>query len=333
MLEQNLINFYKVSPGGNTTVLLNTAQVKPELRPAWSNIVMNPLHLGAEQVGFIDWPVACPEEWAKSTNLKFAENTNETAPKNISSPNKQNLPSLNMMGGEFCGNACRAYAAILAAEAGKPLPWRGKIAASGIEEPLSCFVSSYQGQLDSAIKVPLSAQISIEPFEGGALVRLPGITHILLPGNEENHLEMPEDLKKCAFNWKRKLNLLEEPAVGCVWFDFNKQAANMLPLVWVRSTNSYCLETACGSGAMALGLYIGTVINQESCGQPKVKPSAKEEAGIHSTPYSGCSNFYRINQPSGEALWLAYNSSQGKMPEYVWLGGPCRIIARGKTII
>ena len=308
MLEQNLIKFYKVSPGGNTTILLDTTQVKPELRPAWSNIVMNPLHLGAEQVGFIDWP----------NELEAFD---------------QSLPRLDMMGGEFCGNACRSYAAVLALELGKPLPWRGKIATSGIETPVPCFVNAHQGQLDSAINVPLLNQISIEPFEGGALVRLPGITHILLPGNEDHHLEMVEDLKKCALNWKRKLNLLNEPAVGCIWFDFNKQAANMLPLVWVRSTNSYCLETACGSGAIALALYLGTIVGQKSCALPSANPNPKKEADIHSAPYSGCSNFYSITQPSNEILWVAYNLSQNKMPEHVWLGGPCRIIARGETII
>ena len=344
MLEQTWIKFYKVSPGGNTTILLDATQVQPEFRPACSNIVMHSLHLEAEQVGFIDWPEKTEEleKFNKSTNPNKSAWASE---KNTSFAHSQNLPRLSMMGGEFCGNACRSYAGVLALESGKPLPWRGEISTSGIKTPLSCFVQYYQGQIDAAINVPLSSQVSIEPFEGGALVRLPGITHILLPGNEDHHLEMTEDLKKCALNWKRKLNLLAEPAVGCIWFDFTKQGANMLPLVWVRDTNSYCFETACGSGAIALALYIGTIICQKNCGLPNEKPaenpmgklaekpSTKTETGIHSTPYSGCSNFYRIMQPSGENLWVAYNLSQGKMPEQVWMGGPCRVIARGETVI
>ena len=395
MLEQTWIKFYKISPGGNTTILLDTTQVTPEFRPACSNIVMNSLHLEAEQVGFIDWPnekekntklnipsnlnnlndphepnapadlagpaglagpvglagLAGSSDVGESGNLGNSDNSGKSdnsdnsgksdnsgnsgnlGEKNISFSCAQQLPALNMMGGEFCGNACRSYASVLALTSGKPLPWRGEIATSGIDTPISCFVQQHQGQLDSAINVPLSSDVSIEPFEGGALVRLPGITHILLPGNEDHHLEITDDLKKCALNWKRKLNLLNEPAVGCIWFDFCKQSANMLPLVWVRNTNSYCFETACGSGAIALGLYLGTVVKQKNCGQPDTKLDPKKGSGVHSSPYSGCSHFYHIMQPSGQALWVAYNLNQAKMPAHVWLGGPCRIIARGETVI
>lgn len=342
MLEQTWIKFYKVSPGGNTTILLDATGLEPDLRPALANTAMNPLHLSAEQVGFIDWP----DKITKANTPGKTKKSVHPASLKLEKPKKNNtsfatvtgfLPNLNMMGGEFCANACRSYAAVLALEADKPFPWRGEISSSGIKNPVSCFVQECNGQLDSAITVPLFNQVSIEPFEGGALVRLPGITHILLPGNNEQHVEMLQDLKTCANNWKRKFNLINEPAVGCIWFDLTKAGASMLPLVWVRDTDSYCLETACGSGAMALGLYMGTALNQPSygpsCGAICELPELKSGAGVYSPPYSGCSNFYRIQQPSGETLWVAYNYSHEQMPNYIWLGGPCQIIAKGKTII
>ena len=335
MLEQTWIKFYKVSPGGNTTILLDATGVEPGLRPALANIAMNPLHLSAEQVGFIDWPRKTTKGKTKKTVPSPTSLTLEKPKQNNPSLSSvaEPLPSLNMMGGEFCANACRSYAAVLALEADKPFPWRGEISSSGIKNPVSCFVQEYNGQLDSAITVPLSNQVSIDPFEGGALVRLPGITHILLPGSDEQHSEMLQDLKACANNWKRKFNLTSEPAVGCIWYNLTKKGASMLPLVWVRDTDSYCLETACGSGAMALGLYLGTALNQSGCEPSCELPKLKTGAGVYSPSYSGCSNFYRIQQPSGDALWVAYNYSHEQMPDYIWLGGPCQIIAKGETII
>ena len=48
--------FYKVSPGGNTTILLDSSQVHPLGRAEAANKLMNSLSLGGEQVGFIGWP-------------------------------------------------------------------------------------------------------------------------------------------------------------------------------------------------------------------------------------------------------------------------------------
>ena len=304
--------FYKVSPGGNTTILLDSSQVQPRRRAEAANKLMDNLSLGGEQVGFIGWP--------------GSESAGES-------------PALSMMGGEFCVNALRAYAAALAFEAGQET-WRGRIASSGIDGGINAYVTGGGEDVDAAVEVPVGKGCAIRPLPGGdgketcqgAIVELPGITHIVLPGNPEyevSSFEMDRDLIRSAENWRHAPGLAESPAVGCIWFYLKKDQLSMQPLVWVRETDSSCFETSCGSGALALAIYLGAACGQKSCGvanDPVVE-------GVYSPPYASYTNFYRIMQPSGQPLWVSYSAAANALPESAWLGGPCGIVARGEVNI
>ena len=312
MNADNWTRFYKISPGGNTTILLDSFQVQPRCRAEVANKLMGNLSLGGEQVGFIGWP--------------GSESAGES-------------PTLSMMGGEFCVNALRAYAAALAFETGQTT-WRGSIASSGADGLINAYVTGGGKDVDAAIEVPLGKGCAVRPLPGddgkeacqGAIVELPGITHIVLPGNpdyEVSSLEMDRDLIRSAENWRRAPGLAESPAVGCIWFYFKKDQLSMQPLVWVRETDSCCFETSCGSGALALALYLGAACGQKSCGAAD-DPVAE---GVYSPPYASYTNFYRIMQPSGQALWVSYSAAADALPKSAWLGGPCEIIARGEVNI
>ena len=312
MNADNWTRFYKISPGGNTTILLDSFQVQPRCRAEVANKLMGNLSLGGEQVGFIGWP--------------GSESAGES-------------PTLSMMGGEFCVNALRAYAAALAFETGQTT-WRGSIASSGADGLINAYVTGGGKDVDAAIEVPLGKGCAVRPLPGddgkeacqGAIVELPGITHIVLPGNpdyEVSSFEMDRDLIRSAENWRRAPGLAESPAVGCIWFYFKKDQLSMQPLVWVRETDSCCFETSCGSGALALALYLGAACGQKSCGAAD-DPVAE---GVHSPPYASYTNFYRIMQPSGQALWVSYSAAADALPKSAWLGGPCEIIARGEVNI
>ena len=67
------LRFYKISPGGNATILI-LDPVAPEDRAPLARLLLDTNHIHAEQVGYL--------------NL-------EARP-----------VRLDMMGGEFCGNAC-----------------------------------------------------------------------------------------------------------------------------------------------------------------------------------------------------------------------------------
>lgn len=377
MTKRTWVNFYKIIPGGNPTLLFDAAGVSPKDRVAVANLAMSDMHLGAEQAGFITWP-------------DFLALQNYGPAQNCALP-KLDLPKLDMMGGEFCGNAARAYAAALALEVAqqglrqklgklleakqaveqnkdelalsKVLPdplnafaanfdqqeaiplknFSGQLMCSGLADPISFFVQALDltsgatpdlascVKMDAAIEMPLGAGCQIEPLDnGGALVSLPGISHILLPGHlYPDRASLPE-LANLAKNWRSELDLEQESGVGCIWFDFAGQQTTMRPLVYVKATNSLCLETACGSGAVALALFMGLHLKKQSSFAPFAPefclPSQRP-------PYADCAHAYALTQPSNEKLWVAYNCEKGRLPQTVWLGGPCRIAGKGSACL
>ncbi|MDR2076078.1 MAG: hypothetical protein LBP61_03985, partial [Desulfovibrio sp.] len=116
--------FAKILPGGNTTILLPDCGLEQKELSRLSALLMNRLHLGAEQVG--------------------ALSTGGT------------LPHLQMMGGEFCVNATRS-AALLLARAGRLRPvgeencLGGQITVSGSLAPVDILVNAEEAPLLKAL--------------------------------------------------------------------------------------------------------------------------------------------------------------------------------------
>ena len=108
-----VLPFTKYSPCGNTTILVRESSLSPADRARVAAEIIAPGHLEAEQAGYVD--TAAP------------------------------VPRLDMMGGEFCVNATRAFAALLAEE-GKLSPESGGlggiVSVSGMPERLRVRVSS-----------------------------------------------------------------------------------------------------------------------------------------------------------------------------------------------
>lgn len=102
-----VLPFTKYSPCGNTTILVRESSLSPADRARVAAEIIAPGHLEAEQAGYVD--TAAP------------------------------VPRLDMMGGEFCVNATRAFAALLAEE-GKLSPESGGlggiVSVSGMPERL-----------------------------------------------------------------------------------------------------------------------------------------------------------------------------------------------------
>lgn len=214
--------FHKLSPGGNPTILvMGSDNIDPMFRPRIASSLMDPLHLHAEQVGFV--------------TLSSAR------------------PRLEMMGGEFCGNACRCLAALLAMETGQDGEW--EIDASGVERPLKVRALRHGTMLEAWSDVPVgtSASCITEVNPGIHRVDLDGITHLLL--DAERHL-LPEDFSEASLWLRDEFELNDLPAVGCIWHMEEDGKHAIFPSVWVRDTDTTHLETACGSGTMALAQLI-----------------------------------------------------------------------------
>jgi hypothetical protein len=123
-------SFSKLIPGGNPTIILHEPALSPAALAALSSRLMQPLHIGGEQVGAL----YCPDTDKPSS-----------------------LPRLRMMGGEFCVNATRAAALLLARQgclakvhsSGVPV-WGGSLLVSGMEQPALILVSRDEEALSRA---------------------------------------------------------------------------------------------------------------------------------------------------------------------------------------
>jgi hypothetical protein len=65
----------------------------------------------------------------------------------------------------------------------------------------------------------------------------------------------PGDFAGVAEGIRARFDVVAE-AVGCIWYRVNPSCA-IKPVVWVRSTASTHFETGCGSGSLALALWLG----------------------------------------------------------------------------
>ena len=268
--------FWKVTPGGNPTILLKAEDIPSEQRASVANAVMSSQHIGGEQVGYV---------------------------------RLEGIPRLDMMGGEFCLNATRAFASVLD-ELGL-LERNGAISSglvevSGVSEKVAVRVTHTENSLPFAEaclhfeELPAPQKIA----DGLSLVRVPGITHIVQQGL------MPSPAVREAFcsEQRRFLSLEHEEAVGHLWMtedgDAEEESSRLKlsPVVWVRDTASLCFESACGSGTLACALA--------------------EHSRTGAVAFS-------ILQPSGMALAVRIEHSDSGFD--VWVGGPSRITASGDT--
>lgn len=277
MHHQSALRFHKFSPGGNTTILV-ADPVPASRRPSVAAELMDAHHVHAEQVGFLTL-----------TGVR---------------------PRIDMMGGEFCGNACRSLAALLAfrrmLRAGPGGLLSGVIESSGVPDPLPVRVAPTPHGPDASVRMPLPPAAPEAPFnpvqcagQGCALIRLPGITHLLLDAAAH---PFPDDWRDAARRLIARHGLNDEPAAGCIWHHGTPEAPGITPVVRVRDTDSIMLESACGSGSLAYGLY----------------RAARNGGEMALT----------VRQPSGAGIRVSVVRPDGAAPE-AWIGGPVRHVASG----
>jgi diaminopimelate epimerase len=171
------------------------------------------------------------------------------------------IAKVEMFGGEFCGNAARSAvrALTMTSVAGDPCvtddfdgakehaAYTGKIEVSGTGALLG-----YAVRNDIVhIEMPLPASgCSVEPVPEGSLVRLDGISHLVITdrtklygGSTRNALT--KLLKEDSYGFA------DEPAAGVCYYD--EQTTKSKFCVWVRDVETMYDETSCGSGTCAIG--------------------------------------------------------------------------------
>ena len=301
------VAFSKLVPGGNTTIILTGSSLGPEELSSVSAELMHPLHVQAEQVGALL----------------------------VRGP----MPHLQMMGGEFCVNATRSAALLLArSNRLRPLDdsdcFYGQITVSGMAPAVDILVSRNEDSLDRLLKDIVSASVSLDDVSGkgtakpsddlahatrlfcaarmdcgaGGTRRVDvdsGICLMHLPGISHLLLDarqhpMPPQWRKATTEWRNKAGLGNAPASGVVWYERQEDSYRIWPAVEVRATASEHLETACGSASMAIALM-------HQADSAAFAGESLEFDGL-SAPLPASSNHNEepeplaIIQPSGESL-------------------------------
>jgi len=206
-----LLDILRADPAGNVTLFVLTG-VEKEKRADIANKLMAMESFGAEQVGFITMP-----------------------------NDSRCLCRLEMMGGEFCGNASRALALYLAKKhdvSGKML-----IEVSGSPEPVEVWTDTEKGEAFAKMPLPKN----IEPFILSGVdcmkVDLDGISHLVAES------ELPD--KRIVIAAEGMFENDDSIAAYGMLF-FNKYDMSMIPFVKVKETGSFVREGSCGSGTVAV---------------------------------------------------------------------------------
>lgn len=159
---------------------------------------------------------------------------------------KNKKATLELAGGEFCGNATRSLAYLLL---------RGKkgqidIKVSGIKKKLKAGIT----QKNTAFaQMPIKSFKVIKKLRNNLFrVDLEGITQLICIQKKLDN----KNLKQKAFEILEKENLIYSvPAAGVMFITKKSGLINMEPVVWVRDIETLLYETACASGTAAVGIW------------------------------------------------------------------------------
>lgn len=179
--------------------------------------------------------------------------------------------SLAMGGGEFCGNACRAFGALLDLHDPRPdpsIPLETEISMAGFSSPVHLLVAGGAPLWSSTATFPLRVCGICETDSGALIVHLPGISHALIKADP---FPPEEEMPALAMKAFAALGLAEVPAAGIVWWHPEMDGYGIAPYVRVLNPRTAMLESACGSGSMALafglGLDGGKIRVRQPCGE------------------------------------------------------------------
>ena len=206
-----IIDYYRIDPSGNITLLVKTP-VPAEKRAETASLLML-AEPGAEQVGFID------------------------------------DKTLNMAGGEFCGNATLSAAAVYCLERGLEEA-SIELIVSGAAKPVRTEIKKtgeniYRGCVGMPAPVD-TGEIRIETGDGeitAPLIDFGGIKHIILTGKAEK--------EQCE---KAIKEISRDTGADCLGIMLT-QEDRLTPLVYVRNPETLVWESSCASGTAAAGVY------------------------------------------------------------------------------
>lgn len=278
------LRFVKVNPVENMTIFIMD-EVNSAQHISVANKLMDYSNIHGEQVGFIENPRSL-----KGKSL--------------------NTLRLQMMGGEFCGNATRSLAALMVHHKLDSINESAEgfnvtLEVSGSEELLECLVrpTDVENIYYSQVSMPLPTRTSNTNilFEDKLidLIRIdfPGISHFIVEAS------LISDKEEFFNTLKIKMSKEDFDAFGIMFYD--SKDSFLEPLVYVKATDSKFWERSCGSGTSALGVALAI----------KNKMNTKE----------------KVKQPGGD-LEVKVDIVDGQIAK-VYLDGKVEIVAEGNVFI
>lgn len=223
-------NILRADPAGNITLFV-LDPVPREERAELAARLMALKELGGEQVGFV-----CP-------------------------PRGEGAGRMEMMGGEFCGNATRAFGMLLARRLGRS--GQVLVETSGCQTPVEVYVDLEAGTARSQMPLPQGVeQVSAAGLEG-TLVHLGGIAHLVLEGAEPS-LEIFEAAEPL---------LRAIPGLDAYGVIFLGEGGTMTPLVKVPATGTLVWEGSCGSGSLASAVAQSQGMEEGTLSRAYIQPA------------------------------------------------------------
>jgi diaminopimelate epimerase len=224
-------------PAGNITAFVPASQIpkneNPQtLKQSKIDIAKNILackNLNTEQVGFFYPP---------------SETENKTENKN----KIETLWRLEMMGGEFCGNAARSFGLFCAQQCKLSGKHSIPISISGAEKPVIINVDVEENFAEVEIPPPVKIDVLLYEKKILPVCIFSGITHIIacdIPASEKIFYA----IKKLAEKNIACGSVNQNDALGVMFYDTKKQF--MQPAVYVYQTESLVFESSCASGSAA----------------------------------------------------------------------------------
>lgn len=164
-----------------------------------------------------------------------------------------NKPELLMAGGEFCGNATRCAVSYYL----KNQPGKIKIKVSGVRNKLNAGIDKNNNVWVDMPIIKGDYQKFIKVInDTSSIIKMHGITHIVMETGDINKKYNEKELKKYAFNLLKQEKLLNRSAAGVIFANkIDKKNIAIYPVVYVSEINTLFYETACGSGTTALAIY------------------------------------------------------------------------------
>jgi len=177
---------------------------------------------------------------------------------------------MEMMGGEFCGNATRAFGLLVAKQMGGAEHVR--IETSGCDHIVTVDTDLEAGTSRAEMPTPVSVtDVTVDDVEG-VLVHLGGIAHLVVDGVEPSEAFFARAEEQVL----QALNPID--AYGVMFMDNKK--GTMTPLVKVVEPNTLIWEGSCGSGSLSAAVAESRNAPDGEFAKDIVQPAGIVRAGV-----------------------------------------------------